>query len=222
MNTSTAHGRSPAEPRRGPRHHRRTARAVGIVCAAALATSGTVTLAVPASSSPGQSVTSLRDLEAEDLAATIAGRGITHSEQAMKKIARMHGIQSWVGLPHAFRKTAPSFEHFAEESLPTVELETARIRVLAGNLDAEASPIPTFQELTYLDIAAEAGCALEINVDAAHELAVYVCEGEIAIGDERVERFALAKLSDGEDKFVNDFIAAWTKVMNLDRFDLRS
>ena len=25
---------------------------------------------------------------------------------------------------------------------------------------------------------------------------------------------------DGEEKFVNDFIAAWTKVMNLDRFDL--
>lgn len=27
--------------------------------------------------------------------------------------------------------------------------------------------------------------------------------------------------SDSKDKFVNDFIAAWTKVMNLDRFDLK-
>ena len=26
--------------------------------------------------------------------------------------------------------------------------------------------------------------------------------------------------SDGKDKFVNDFVAAWNKVMNLDRFDL--
>ncbi len=26
--------------------------------------------------------------------------------------------------------------------------------------------------------------------------------------------------NDGKDKFVNDFVAAWTKVMNLDRFDL--
>lgn len=25
---------------------------------------------------------------------------------------------------------------------------------------------------------------------------------------------------DGEERFVNDFVAAWTKVMNLDRFDL--
>ena len=27
--------------------------------------------------------------------------------------------------------------------------------------------------------------------------------------------------SDAEEKFVNDFVAAWDKVMNLDRFDLR-
>jgi catalase-peroxidase len=26
--------------------------------------------------------------------------------------------------------------------------------------------------------------------------------------------------SDGEKKFVNDFVAAWNKVMNLDRFDI--
>jgi catalase-peroxidase len=26
--------------------------------------------------------------------------------------------------------------------------------------------------------------------------------------------------SDSQTKFVNDFVAAWTKVMNLDRFDL--
>jgi catalase-peroxidase len=27
--------------------------------------------------------------------------------------------------------------------------------------------------------------------------------------------------NDGEQQFVNDFVAAWTKVMNLDRFDQR-
>jgi catalase-peroxidase len=26
--------------------------------------------------------------------------------------------------------------------------------------------------------------------------------------------------ADGEEKFVRDFVEAWTKVMNLDRFDL--
>ena len=27
--------------------------------------------------------------------------------------------------------------------------------------------------------------------------------------------------SDSQEKFEDDFVAAWTKVMNLDRFDLR-
>ena len=27
--------------------------------------------------------------------------------------------------------------------------------------------------------------------------------------------------SDGQEKFVRDFVAAWAKVMNLDRFDLQ-
>ena len=130
-----------------------------------------------------------------------AGRGITHAEQALKLIPRMHGIQSWVGLPHAHRKVAPSFEHFAQENLPVVELENARVRVLAGNLEENVSPIPTFQPLTYLDISAAANCALELNVEPSHELAVYVCEGAIAIDGENIERFVLAKLSDGEAKF---------------------
>jgi catalase-peroxidase len=26
--------------------------------------------------------------------------------------------------------------------------------------------------------------------------------------------------NDGQDRFVNDFVAAWAKVMDLDRFDL--
>src|SRR5436190_1401969 len=131
-----------------------------------------------------------------------AGRGITHSEQVMKNLPRIHGIQSWVGLPHRNRKVTPSFEHFDAEGLPVVELESAKIRVLAGSLDENVSPIPTFQELTYLVISAGASCSVGINVPKSHELAVYVCEGEISIGGETVERYDLAKLTDGEEKFI--------------------
>jgi catalase-peroxidase len=46
---------------------------------------------------------------------------------------------------------------------------------------------------------------------------------DLAFGSNSVLR-ALAEVyasADGKDKFVKDFVAAWTKVMNLDRFDLR-
>jgi catalase-peroxidase len=39
-----------------------------------------------------------------------------------------------------------------------------------------------------------------------------------------IERWALAEVygsSDAQKRFVKDFVAAWTKVMNLDRFDLK-
>jgi redox-sensitive bicupin YhaK (pirin superfamily) len=130
-----------------------------------------------------------------------AGRGITHSEQAMRRVERLHGVQSWVGLPHGFRHTKPSFEHFNSETLPVCELEKATIRVLAGSLDESASPISTFQELTYLDISAQMSCSLEINVKPEHELAIYVCDGEISVAGKQIERFELAKLTDGESKF---------------------
>lgn len=130
-----------------------------------------------------------------------AGRGITHSEQVIQPLPRLHGIQSWVGLPHDRRKIAPAFEHYSENDLPVVEFETARIRVLAGNLESNVSPIRTFQPLTYLDISAAAGDTLEFGVDPAHELALYVCSGRIAVGGESIGRYDLAKLSDGAEIF---------------------
>jgi catalase-peroxidase len=45
---------------------------------------------------------------------------------------------------------------------------------------------------------------------------------DLVFGSNSVLR-ALAEVygsSDGQAKFIRDFVAAWTKVMNLDRFDL--
>lgn len=130
-----------------------------------------------------------------------AGKGITHSEQVLKLQNRMHGIQSWVGLPQDKRKIEPSFEHFGKETLPLIEFEKAKIRVLAGNLNDNVSLIPTFQALTYLDIEADENCELELKINPEHELAVYVCEGSIEIDNQTIERFNLAKLSDSDESF---------------------
>ena len=46
---------------------------------------------------------------------------------------------------------------------------------------------------------------------------------DLAFGSNSVLR-ALAEVyasADGKEKFVKDFVAAWTKVMNLDRFDVK-
>ncbi len=138
-------------------------------------------------------------IRAGDVNWMTAGRAITHAEQAMRE-TMMHGIQSWVGLPHEFRQTAPDFAHFAKEDLPLVEFEGAKVRVLAGKLNEFVSPIPTFQELTYLDIEAESGAEISLTVDSSHELGVYVAEGKISVGETELSAGVLAKLSDGESE----------------------
>lgn len=130
-----------------------------------------------------------------------AGRGITHAEQVVARQNRLHGIQSWVGLPHHKRKTEPSFEHFGRETLPYFDFEKTKIRVIAGSLEENVSPIPTFQDLTYLDVEAAAGSGLKLSVHPTHELAVYVCEGKVEIASQTVEKFTLALLTEGAKEF---------------------
>jgi len=127
-----------------------------------------------------------------------SGRGITHSEQVTELQPRVHGLQSWVGLPHAKRKIEPAFEHFSKDVLPKINGDGFSMTVIAGESDASRSPIPTYQELVYLDIKAAAGVTQEFPVDPSHELAVYVAEGEVQIGDKSLTRNDLGKLSSGD------------------------
>jgi redox-sensitive bicupin YhaK (pirin superfamily) len=70
--------------------------------------------------------------------------------------------------------------------------------IIAGEVDGNRSPIPTYQELVYIDIEAAAGSAHEFPVDPSHELAIYVCSGELRVGDKILTRHDLAKLSSGD------------------------
>lgn len=128
-----------------------------------------------------------------------AGRGITHAEQVTTTQPRMHGLQSWVGLPHDMRKVEPAFDNFPSGTLPKIDLDGASIAVIAGELEGSASPIPTFQELSYFDVSAEAGAGADLVVHPDHELAIYVAEGSVEVDGTAVKIHDLAKLSSGDE-----------------------
>lgn len=127
-----------------------------------------------------------------------SGRGITHSEQVTETQPRVHGLQSWVGLPHDKRKVDPAFEHFSKDILPTIEGEGFSMTVIAGEIEGNGSPIPTYQELVYVDIRAKTGTSHEFAVDLSHELAIYICTGEITVGGKTINQHDLGKLSAGD------------------------
>lgn len=127
-----------------------------------------------------------------------SGRGITHSEQVITPQKRIHGIQTWVGLPHKDRKTEPDFAHFPSSEIPEHIADGVTIKIIAGECLGKISPIPTFQRLTYLDVTASEKSFIELPTDQSHELAVYVCVGSVKVGDHTINRHDLAKLTPGD------------------------
>lgn len=124
-----------------------------------------------------------------------AGKGIVHSERSQGKM-RMHGLQLWVGLPRATEDSDASFVHYPAESLPSYSADGAQVRVLVGTTYGVTSPVKTLSPMFYLDVQLDAGARLELPT-GYEERAVYVVDGSVTVGAERVERGQLAVVARG-------------------------
>jgi redox-sensitive bicupin YhaK (pirin superfamily) len=112
-----------------------------------------------------------------------AGRGIVHSERAGEDLemqSRLHGIQSWMALPDGEEEREPDFRHYPADSLPLLERDGARIRVIIGETWGHASPVAHHSPTLYLEVRLEAGARLVLPDDCA-ELAVYAVEGQLQL-----------------------------------------
>jgi len=127
-----------------------------------------------------------------------AGKGITHSEQVSRTLDEMHGLQIWVGLPHDKRKTEPAFDHYESSSLPRITNENYDLTLVAGKYGNMRSPVRTSQELLYLDVALHQDAEIELSVDPAFELAIYVCSGTMSVADKTLNRHDLGRLTAGD------------------------
>jgi redox-sensitive bicupin YhaK (pirin superfamily) len=117
-----------------------------------------------------------------------AGRGIVHSERTAperrQRGSRLHGLQLWVALPVADEETGPAFHHHPGGTLPEVDEDGVRLRVLAGAAYGVTSPVHTFSPLFYVDAVMPAGRELPLPVEY-EERAVYVVDGALRCGAER-------------------------------------
>lgn len=135
-----------------------------------------------------------------DLNWMTAGQGIVHSERTpppeRETGSRLFGIQAWVALPKQHEETAPAFVHHPEAELPLIEDFGVRLRLIAGTLFGETSPVETLWETIYADAEVRTGGA--IPFDGAHEeRAVYIARGEIEIGGKPYGEGTMAVLRRG-------------------------
>jgi redox-sensitive bicupin YhaK (pirin superfamily) len=129
-----------------------------------------------------------------------AGRGIAHSERtpAEERAAghALHGIQVWVALPRDAEEVAPSFHHHAAATLPRIERDGVKMRLVVGTAFGERSPVLTFSEMFYLGAEFAPGSVLRLPSEHA-ERAVYVADAPLTIDGVEVAAGHLAVLAPG-------------------------
>jgi redox-sensitive bicupin YhaK (pirin superfamily) len=130
-----------------------------------------------------------------------AGRGIVHSERtapderASEK--RLYGIQSWVALPKDREEDAPDFNHHAADDLPIISDGGVMLRVIAGKMFGETSPVETASDMFYGEAVMHPGASMPLP-PVFEERAIYVVSGQIRIAGDLFEGGQLLILRPGD------------------------
>ena len=128
----------------------------------------------------------MQPIEAGAVNLMTAGRGIVHSERAgddLEETSKLHGIQSWMALPHEEEECEPSFVHYPAADLPELDIEGCTIRIIMGECFGLRSPVTTYSDTLYMECMVPAGKRITIPGDTP-ELAAYVVSGEVRVSGE--------------------------------------
>lgn len=130
-----------------------------------------------------------------------AGHGVVHSERTPQAAratgSPIHGIQSWVALPDGLEEVSPAFAHHPASTLPRRVIDGVDLSVIAGCGYGLTSPVITSWPTCYVHAQFPAGAALEVPPEH-DELALYVVQGAVAVGDATVEAGKMAVLDPAE------------------------
>ncbi|HWY66686.1 MAG TPA: pirin family protein [Rhizomicrobium sp.] len=128
---------------------------------------------------------SVQEIKPGDVNWMTAGRGIAHSERTGDAVRaaghRLHGIQSWVGLPQADEEAPPEFHHVGVADLPERDDKGVTLRLIAGSAFGLTSPVKTFSPIFYADARFAAGGALHYAAEH-EERALFIIDGEVQTG----------------------------------------
>jgi hypothetical protein len=136
-----------------------------------------------------------------------SGRGIMHEEMPRRgPSGRVDGFQLWVNLPAAEKMSRPRYQEVAAETIPTIEKDGARVRVVAGQFAGVRGPVTEIAARPlYMDITLEATVEIDLPVPPGHTAVAYLFEGAGLFGlvddagrGEEVEAVSMIVFGDGD------------------------
>jgi len=133
-----------------------------------------------------------------DVNLMVAGKGITHSERERDEVRQqdhaLHGLQLWHALPKADEEIEPAFYHYPSDDIPAFTVNQTPVRLMMGSAYGKTSPVKTFAETLYVEAHMQSGDTLDLP--QSQQLAIYVAEGHITIGEALIPQYAMAVLDD--------------------------
>jgi len=135
-----------------------------------------------------------------------SGRGIMHEEMPRRgPSGRVDGFQLWVNLPAAEKMSRPRYQEVAAKTIPTIDKDGARVRVVAGEFAGVRGPVTEIAARPlYMDITLQATAEIDLPVTPGHTAVAYLFEGTGLFGlddagrGEEVEAVSMVVFGDGD------------------------
>lgn len=135
-----------------------------------------------------------------------SGSGIVHSEGPtdafLEKGGKLELMQVWINLPSGKKKLNASFKNYPSATLPVVENETSRIKVLIGSYEGKTSPIATHTPMYYYHISVKAGQTFTLPVKNSYTAGLYIMHGKIKILNEEAKAGNIVNFATDGDQIV--------------------
>jgi quercetin 2,3-dioxygenase len=128
-----------------------------------------------------------------------AASGVIHSEMPQQSNGLMRGFQLWINLPASEKMSAPAYQEFSAAAIPEVEVDGARVRVLAGEFAGTRGVIDDpATDVRYLDVILAAEARFNLPLETTHHAFVYVFEGSARLAGQALAKHTLAVLGAGD------------------------
>ena len=129
-----------------------------------------------------------------------SGRGILHEEMPQRgPQGNIYGFQLWVNLPARMKMSAPRYQEVSDQTIPVVEKDGIKIRLVAGIVDGVSGPVTEIAAAPlYMDVQLAPGIEWTLPTPEGHTVVAYVFEGEGVFSNETVSSVMMIKYEDGD------------------------
>ena len=125
-----------------------------------------------------------------------AGSGVIHVEKQpdefVEKGGTVEGIQLWVNLPKEHKMTEPHYKDITQNTIPVMEENGSKLRVIAGNYKNVTGPANTYTPMLVIHGIPKAGSEINLEIPEKFNSLVYVTKDSLIINNDKLETAQMA------------------------------